>query len=74
MADSKRRDNKGRVLKTGEAQRKDGRYMYRWTVDGKEKSVYALTLAELREKEAMIQRDIEDGVDTQQSDGKSHWN
>lgn len=67
MADSKRRDNKGRVLKTGEAQRKDGRYMYRWTVDGKEKSVYALTLAELREKEAMIQRDIEDGVDTQKA-------
>ena len=29
MADTKRRDNKGRVLRTGESQRKDGRYMYR---------------------------------------------
>ncbi|HEC2191414.1 hypothetical protein HK158_02220, partial [Streptococcus agalactiae] len=24
----KRRDNKGRILKTGESQRKDGRYLY----------------------------------------------
>lgn len=35
----KRKDNKGRNLRTGESQRKDGRYMYRWTVDGKEKTV-----------------------------------
>ena len=67
MADTKRRDNKGRVLRTGEAQRKDGRYMFRWTVDGKEKCTYALTLAELREKESAIQRDIEDGVDGQKA-------
>ncbi|EGQ0177336.1 TPA: integrase DNA-binding domain-containing protein, partial [Streptococcus agalactiae] len=25
----KRRDNKGRILKTGESQRKDGRYLYK---------------------------------------------
>lgn len=67
MADTKRRDKKGRVLRTGEAQRKDGRYMFRWTVDGKEKCTYALTLAELREKESAIQRDIEDGVDGQKA-------
>ena len=62
-----RKDNKGRVLKTGESQRKDGRYMYRWTIEGKEKSVYASTLAELREKERQIQRDLEDNIDTLKS-------
>ena len=27
----RRKDNKGRVLKEGESQRKDGLYQYRWT-------------------------------------------
>lgn len=67
MADTKRRDNKGRVLRTGESQRKDGRYMYRWTVGGKEKTVYALNLAELREKELQIQQDVQDGIDGQKA-------
>lgn len=67
MANTKRRDNKGRVLRTGETQRKDGRYMYRWTVDGKEKSVYALSLSELREKEMQILNDIKDGIDGQKA-------
>lgn len=67
MASSKRRDNKGRILRTGESQRKDGRYMFRWTENGREKSVYALELAELREKEKQIQRDIEDGIDSQKA-------
>ena len=32
----KRRDNKGRILKDGESQRKDGRYQYRYKdIDGK---------------------------------------
>lgn len=60
----KRKDSKGRNLRTGESERKDGRYMYRWTQDGKEKSVYALTLGELREKEEQIQRDIQDGINS----------
>ena len=30
MNDAKRRDNKGRLLRTGESQREDGRYMYRY--------------------------------------------
>lgn len=68
MADNKRRDNKGRVLRLGESQRKDGRYMYRWTVEVKEKTVYALELEELREKERQIQRDLEDGVDSKKAD------
>lgn len=67
MKDAKRRDNKGRVLRTGESQRKDGRYMYRWTVGGKEKTVYALNLAELREKELQIQNDVQDGIDGQKA-------
>ena len=67
MADTKRRDNKGRVLRTGESQRKDGRYMYRWTLNGKEKTIYALSLAELREKELQVQNDIADGIDGQRA-------
>ena len=38
----KRRDNKNRILRTGESQRKDGRYAYKY-VDafGKSQFVYA---------------------------------
>lgn len=31
----KRKDSKGRALKDGESQRKDGLYQYRWSVRGK---------------------------------------
>lgn len=59
----KRKDNKGRVLKEGESQRKDGTYDYRWrTSGGKRHSVYAKTLEELREKELAILRDKSDGI------------
>lgn len=53
-----RRDNKGRILRTGESQRNDGRYDYRYTdsVTGKRKTVYSADLAKLREKEKKIQR------------------
>lgn len=60
----KRKDSKGRNLRTGEAERKDGRYMYRWTQNGKSKTIYALTLGELREKEEQIQTDIREGIDS----------
>lgn len=41
----KRKDNKGRVLKENEAQRKDGSYQYRWRDRvGKRHYVYAKTL------------------------------
>ena len=61
----RRKDNKGRVLKEGETQRKDGIYDFRWrTTDGKRHSVYAKTLEELREKEQAIQRDKSDGIRT----------
>lgn len=46
-----RKDNKGRNLKTGEYQRPDGRYEYRYKdeITGKRNSVYAADLASLRE-------------------------
>jgi len=48
----KRKDSKGRVLKAGESERKDGMYVYRYTdASGKRVSLYAGTLGELREKE-----------------------
>ena len=60
----KRKDNKGRVLKTGESQRKDGIYQYRYTdFRGKRQTVYASTLQELRQKEKKIQKQIDDGID-----------
>ena len=61
----RRKDSKGRVLKTGESQRKDGRYDYRWRMsNGKRMVIYAKTLEELREMEEGIQRDKSDGIRT----------
>lgn len=52
---AKRTDNKGRVLRTGESQRKDLTYMYRYTDKwGDRRTIYAPTLQELREKEKQI--------------------
>lgn len=60
----KRKDKKGRILKDGESYRSDGRYMYRYTdIRGNRKCIYAQTLNELREKEQLIQRDLQDGID-----------
>ena len=57
-------DKNGRVLKTGENQRKNGTYEYRYSdVRGKVRSVYGKTLEDLRRKEETIQRDIADGID-----------
>lgn len=74
----KRRDSKGRILKTGESQRKDGRYAYKYTdALGKPQFAYAWKLVptdrtpagkrediSLREKEQDIQKDLNDGIDT----------
>ena len=74
----KRRDSKGRILRTGESQRKDGRYAYKYTDStGKPQFVYAWKLVatdktpagkrddiSLREKEKEINQDIADGIDT----------
>ena len=49
---NKRRDSKGRILRKGESQRKDGSYDYRYTdKDHKRRSLYAPTLDDLRRKE-----------------------
>ena len=59
-----RKDAKGRVLKAGESQRKDGSYMYRYTdIRGERRSVYAPDLKKLREKEQIIQKDLNAGID-----------
>ena len=72
----KRRDNKGRVLRTGEQQRKDGRYLFCYVgADGKSHYIYSWTLEPtdktpagkkksqcLRDLEKQVKKDIEDKV------------
>lgn len=74
----KRKDNKGRILKDGEIQRDDGRYMYRYIdAAGERQTIYSWRLVEtdtypagkkkdlsLREKEAEIQKDLMDHINT----------
>lgn len=63
MVDS-RKDSRGRVLRKGEIERKDNRYMYTYTDPlGRRKPVYAKTLKELREKEDKLKKDQLDGLD-----------
>lgn len=60
----KRKDHKGRILRTGESQRKDLIYQYRYTdIRGKRQSVYSSDLKELREKEKEIQKQLDNGID-----------
>ena len=72
----RRRDSKNRVLRTGETQRKDGRYRYTYTdAGGQTQSVYSWRLVStdplpngkrdcipLRDQEKLIQRDLSDGI------------
>ena len=72
----KRRDNKGRILRNGECQRKDGLYQYDYVdLNGKPKCLYSWKLEatdplpkgkrkckSLREKEREVQRNIDDGI------------
>lgn len=74
----KRRDNKNRILQTGESQRADGRYAYKYVDNhGKPQFVYAWKLVptdktpagkredlSLREKEKQIKKDLDDGINT----------
>ena len=60
----KRRDNKGRILRTGESQRKDLIYEYRYTdIRGKRRTIYSSNLSELRKKEAEILKQLSKGID-----------
>ena len=52
----KRKDGKGRILRTGESQRSDGRYQYRY------KEIYDWHLHALLEKEKEIQKQLSEGV------------
>ena len=51
MGKSARYDSNRVKLRTGEHQKPDGRYEFRYTVFGKTYSVYARSLDELRDKE-----------------------
>lgn len=62
--DSKRRDHKGRILKTGESQRADLIYQYRYTdIRGKRHCIYNSDLKALREEEKRIQVQLTMGID-----------
>lgn len=74
----KRTDRKGRILRTGESQRKDGRYVFKYQdKNGSPQFLYSWKLEEhdrapagkrpceaLRAKEADVLRDKVDGIDT----------
>lgn len=58
-----RKDSKGRKLKDGEGQRKDGRYYYRYIDStGKRLTTYDRNLNKLREKEKEIQLQLAQGI------------
>lgn len=64
MANKTRKDKKGYMLRTGECQRKDGRYSYSYTDRWKKRHiVYATSLVELRELEKQIRMDLDSGID-----------
>ncbi len=77
---TRRKDEKGRILREGEIQKADGRYEFRYyDINGERRSVYSWRLtptdpipegkrdcASLREMERDILRDVEDGLLTQQ--------
>ena len=72
----KHRDSKGRALRSGESQRENGQYMYRYTdCDGNRRTVYSWRLVTsdrtpagkkdseaLRELEKKIQKDLDDRI------------
>lgn len=76
MSTVKRRDNKNRVLRNGESQTKDGRYMYKYLdSNGKPNYVYSWRLVQtdvtpqgkkdkppLRDLIKTINRDLDDGI------------
>ena len=59
-----KKDTRGRALRTGESQRKDGRYVYTYTDPlGRRKFVYDMDLQRLRDKERALVKDQLDGLD-----------
>lgn len=69
MAVERRKDNKKRVLKEGEYQRSCGTYEFKWRDRrGGRRSISAVTLEELREKEIDVLRDLMDGIRADKND------
>lgn len=78
----KRKDSKGRILRTGESQRKDGKYEYKYVdIKGVRRSAYSWKLVDtdkvpagkrcnesLRDIEKRLEEDIAAGVDTHSSE------
>lgn len=78
----KRRDSKGRILRNGEVQRPDGKYMFRYTdQSGDRRTVYSWKLVStdrlkdgqknctaLRDLEKRILRDLDDDINTHNAD------
>lgn len=63
LMSEKRKDSKGRILKTGESERKNGLYQYRYQdANGIRRTVYASTLKDLRAKEQEIEAQTFKGV------------
>ncbi len=62
MAVKRRKDNKNRVLKEGEYQRKSGTYEFKWRDKRGRHSISAVTLEELRKKELDVMRDVLNGI------------
>lgn len=63
MATTRRKDKSRVVLKSGEGQRENGSYYYRWTDSkGNRHCIYAKTLDQLRTKEEQIAKDKSDGI------------
>lgn len=61
----KRKDKKGRILRTGEYQRKDGRYQFSKMKDKKRYTIYDRDLNSLREKEILLMQEISNGIKTE---------
>ena len=59
---AKRKDDKGRLLKTGERQRDNGTYEYRYQIRGKRQSLYSSTLEGLRKLEDQLVSDRHAGI------------
>lgn len=63
LMSEKRKDSKGRILRTGESRRSDGRYQYRYKgINGERRTIYEWDLHLLREKEKEIQKQLSQGV------------
>lgn len=61
-----RKDSNRKALHKGESQRKDGLYIYRVMIDGKNIKLSASTLEELRKKEDELNKKMDAGIDMDQ--------